>query len=263
VRFQGTVVFQGDEFDDLLAGVEETMVENEEREVSVRCRCTWTAAAAAAGGPWQAESAPLFAQAERSGLFKVARRRKLLGIAREVNELWQQRMRTMVDHPTYGRPEPDCPDCGGAGRFAEVEYAKFDYFSQALSGIWGKTVTKPCRAPRVWPWSDDLVLKFYLLCSKADVPTLELDEIFPPGVLDAVPRAVTADLDEGEGIVPVRRLLELDVVPETLVLVDPTGRWLEREGVESAEDLASWHGRLTRALRENANANAALVEFHA
>ncbi len=261
MRFRGTVVFRGDDVDDLLATVEETMVANEEREVSVRCRCTWTAAAADANRPWQTASAPLFARAERPAMFKAARRRKLLEIARQVNELWQTRMRTMVDHPAYGRPEADCPHCGGAGRVAEVEYAKFDMYSEVLTGLWGETLTKPCRTPRVWPWSDDLVLKFYLLCSDAGVPTLDLDEIVPS--LEAVPRTVTADLDEGAGIVPVSRLLEFDAVPETVVFVDPTGRWLEREEVETAEDLASWHGRLAGALRECSDAKAALVEFHA
>jgi hypothetical protein len=263
VRFQGTVVFQGDDFDDLLASVEETMVANEERAVAARCRCTWTAAAADADGPWQTESAPLFAQAKRPSMFKVARRKKLLEIARQVNELWQTRMRTMVDHPAYGRPDPACVECRGAGRVAVVEYAKFDMYSEVLPGLWGETLTKPCLAPRVWPWSDDLVLRFYLLCSDAGVPSLDVDEIFPSGVLDALPRTVTAELDMGKGIVPVSRLLELDAVPYTLVLVDPTGRWLEHEEVEIAEDLASWHSRLTNALRETPNANAALVEFHA
>jgi hypothetical protein len=249
MRFRGTAVFDGEDFEDLVFSLQH----DEGREVSVRCSCTWAAAAAAANGPWQEHAGPLLARADAQNVLDVARR---------VNALFQERMRTMVHHPRYGTAEAGCPRCGGSGREIGSEYAKFDDF-MPLTGAWVEVVTGRCRTAEVWPWSDDLWLQFSLLCSEAGVPQIELEQLHPPGTFAPVRQGFAEELDAGDGIVAVERLLEYEVVPDTLVCVDPSGRWLEREEVEFAEDLASWHGRVRRVLIENPTASAVVVEFHA
>jgi hypothetical protein len=272
VRFTGIVVFEGDDFATPLElhqqAFEDEGADGDEDEPtgSRRCSCTWQRAAQAASEGYKQRLEAVLGEGSSRGRGLFRRREQhqrpdVLDLAKQADQLWQQRMYAMVSHPEYGRPDPACPECSGAGRVDDYDYPRFDYFSEPEAGRWSEVLVTPCRTPSVWPWGDDLSLAFRMRFRDEAFPPFA--QIHPPGVLADVDPQVGAGLDQDGAVLPVARLLELDLVPDVLACIDPSGQWLEREEVETAEDLASWHGRIQELLRRHESANAAIIDFHA
>ena len=169
---------------------------------------------------------------------------------RDAVEAFQTRMRTMVDHPDYGRADPTCARCGGAGRYQTRAPSHLD--SAGYCALpWAKVLRRPCTTPRSWPIGWQLGVAFaQKLGVETFAPTPTQDEAIDPRHLPVAPRVP----------VTVALLLERGLIPDVAAIVDRSGAWHEREEVEIAEDLASWHARIQALLRASPDASVSVLE---
>ena len=87
------------------------------RETDARCPCTWSISAAAANAAWEERAGALIRDLSTSNVRKVAPR---------IVELFQERVRAMIDHPDYGNAVRDCEECAGTGRHVDEAFGKYD-----------------------------------------------------------------------------------------------------------------------------------------